>query len=299
LNLSDPAVRQSLLQKGIFSNEGPGSPSAAAPQGQATPQQGAGGVQLTYGQPVGAPLGSAGATGGLTQGALDLATDEAIQAGGKVPPGYARNKAAQVAILNNMAARAQQQGLTVPQMIQMGQTNKSQGSAFQAWNSGKPNSGAAATRSLSVAVDHIDQLGIAAQALQNGNVPLFNRISQAYSQQTGNAPPTNFAAMKNFVLDEVNKSIIGAGGGVGDREKASQILSNWNSPAQTTGAIAALHGLMAGQLNGLHQQFKITTGRDNFNDYVSPRALQMLQLHGAPSSAVPPDIQAILKKYGH
>lgn len=222
--------------------------------------------------------GSGGSAGGLSAQAIDLAARQGIANGGTVPAGYSRNRAAQAAITNRMAQLAQ--GQDVNGIIQAGQDTKSQGSAFKTWNSGRPNTGAAQVRSLGVAVDHLDQLGQAATALGNGNTPIFNRISQAYAQQTGKAAPNNFGAVKDFVLDEVTKAIIGAGGGVGDREKASQIVANWSSPAQSNGAIKQLQGLMAGQLHGLSAQYQQTTGRQDFERYVSPRAKQVLESHG-------------------
>jgi hypothetical protein len=155
-------------------------------------------------------------------------------------------------------------------------------------------------RSLDVAVTHLDQLQTLADALHNGNVPLFNRIGQQLAQSTGSAVPTNFDSVKQFVTDEVTKAVIGSGGGVGDREKAAEILSRVQSPAQLAGAIYQIKGLMAGQLKGLGQQYKNATGRDDFSSLVSDHTAKVLRLH-APQEAsggTPSDIRAIMAKYG-
>jgi hypothetical protein len=249
----------------------------------------------------------AGGGGGGGLSADTIKTQAALgikEYGGQVPPGYAKNRAAQAAIANEITKQIGGVG-GVDGAIASKQDYGSQTAAIKTWNSGKPNTGAAQTRSIGVAVDHIDQLSKAAQALNNGNTPIFNQVAQAYAKQTGKAAPTNFSAVKDFVLDEVTKAIIGAGGGVGDREKAAQIVSNWQSPAQSAGAIKQLHSLMAGQLHGLESQYEQTTGRQDFQRYVSPRAAKVLGLApqqrmtgtlSAPSQH-PSDIQAILQKY--
>lgn len=156
-------------------------------------------------------------------------------------------------------------------------------------------------RSINVAVDHLDQLQQAADALGNGNIRAFNGISNAFSAATGHPIPTNFDAIKNFVTDEVTKAIIGGGGGVGDREHAASIIARSNSPQQLSQAIGQIQGLMGGQLNGLERQYKGATGLDDFKQtWVSPRAQQVLAAHqpkqppaGATQTATGPNGQKI------
>lgn len=131
-------------------------------------------------------------------------------------------------------------------------------------------------RSLNVAVDHLDQLQLAAKALGNGNVQLFNSVSQGFANATGSPVPSNFNAIKNFVMDEVTKAIIGAGGGVGDRDKAAQVINQAQSPEQLAGSIYQVKKLMAGQLHGLQQQYEQGSGLKNFGDKLSPRTKQIL-----------------------
>lgn len=226
--------------------------------------------------------GSGSGAGGMSAAAIDLAAREGLAHGGVVPAGYSRNRAAQAAITNRMAEL--NGGGDVGSLVQAGQTTKSQGNAYQTWNSGRPNTGGVVVRNLNVATTHLDQAGQAMAALQNGDVPLFNRLSQALAQQTGRAAPTNFNAIKGFVTDEVVKGVLGNAGGVHDR--AQELIANWNSPAQSAGVIAQLQKLMGGQLSGLRQQYKQSTGRDDFEGYVSPRARQFLE--GGSGSRQPP-----------
>lgn len=240
-------------------------------------------------------MGGSGGAGGLAADTLTNAADYMIANGGKAPVGFSRNQAAQAALQNAFAARMKEKGLTMDDVIRGGQTTASQGNAFKAWNSGRPGTGAAVARTINVAIDHLDQTTQAAAALQNGNVPLFNRITNGWAKQTGAPAPTDFASVKDFVTDEVTKAILGNPGGVGDREKAAAILASWNSPAQTAGVIKRLQGLMAGQLHGLKQQYEVTTGRDDFGRYVSPRASSVLGSISTTTAAIPEGAKAMLK----
>lgn len=152
-------------------------------------------------------------------------------------------------------------------------------------------------RSISVAVDHLDLLGQAATALQNGNVQAFNSLGNSIAAATGNPAPTNFNALKQYVMDETAKAIIGGGGGVGDRDKAGAIISQAQSPQQLSGAIQQVQGLMGGQLQGLKRQYQDATGNTDFENKVSPRAAQVLGMHGQTSGPVrvssPQEAQAL------
>lgn len=134
-------------------------------------------------------------------------------------------------------------------------------------------------RSLNVAVQHLDQLGQLSQALGNGDMQAVNRLGQFIGQQTGSAAPTNFTAAKQLVGDEIVKAIVGAGGGVGDREEAARNISSASSPQQLAGVIQTYKGLMAGQLSGLKQQYEAGTGLKDFEKNLAPETVKQLQMH--------------------
>lgn len=151
-----------------------------------------------------------------------------------------------------------------------------QSAAAKAFATGKQGQ---AVNSLNVAVQHLDQLGQLADALGNGNVPLINKIGQAWTTQTGGPAPTNFNAAKQIVADEVVKAVVGSGGGVGDREQAAKAVQAAASPAQLKGVIQTYKGLMAGQLSGLRLQYKNSTGQDDFETHLSPTTQAELENH--------------------
>lgn len=144
-------------------------------------------------------------------------------------------------------------------------------------------------RSLNVAVQHLDQLGKLADALNNGDVPLFNKVAIAYQKQTGSAAPSNFDAAKKVVADEIVKAIVGSGGGVADREEAARSINSASSPEQLAGVIQTYQGLMTGQLNGIREQYKAATGRDNFESLLLPETRAKLEAHSAPPASTAPE----------
>jgi len=143
-------------------------------------------------------------------------------------------------------------------------------------------------RSFNVAISHLDSLEKAADALGNGDMQAFNKLGNSIAKATGKAAPNNFDGMKKIVTDEIVKAIVGAGGGVADREEASKTISSANSPAQLIGIMNSYRDLMAGQLNGLQQQYEQSTGRKDFQRLLSPESIQYLESHqnaAAPAAA--------------
>lgn len=140
-------------------------------------------------------------------------------------------------------------------------------------------------RSLNVAVQHLDQLGQLSDAMGNGNLQMVNKLGNLFATQTGSPAPTNFNAAKQLVGDEIVKAIVGAGGGVSDREEAAHNISAASSPQQLAGVIKTYQGLLSGQLVGLRQQYQKSTGLKDFEEFLAPETRAKLESHGAASGA--------------
>jgi hypothetical protein len=151
-------------------------------------------------------------------------------------------------------------------------------------------------RSLNVAVQHLDQLGQLSDALANNNVQAFNKLGNLYATQTGSPAPTNFNAAKQLVGDEIVKAIVGAGGGVSDREEAAHNISAASSPQQLAGVIKTYQGLLSGQLVGLRQQYQKSTGLDDFEEYLAPETRAKLENHASGATAGGPPRKVV--KFG-
>jgi hypothetical protein len=137
-----------------------------------------------------------------------------------------------------------------------------QSTAEKAFTTGKQGN---TVRSLNVAMSHLDVLDEAGKALKNGNMTDFNKLANNLAARTGNPAPTNFNEAKKIVSDEVVKAVVGAGGGVSDREEAAKAFNEANSPAQLSGAIKTAKKLLSGQLGGLKKQYETSTGKTDFD----------------------------------
>lgn len=234
-----------------------------------------------------------GGAGGLTDDAIQQAAEWAIANGGKVPAGYARNKAAQAAIQNRVASIANAKGMTVQQIIQGGQDIHSAGKVLDSFTSGKD---AQTVQALNNVTMHLATLGNLTDALGNGDVRAFNSIANRWAAATGKTAPTNFDAVKQIVGGEIVKVIAGAGGGQGDREQASAWINSANSPQQLKGAIANVKDLIGSQLHTLQNKYEAGTGRNDFARFLTPDVRRAWGV-GAGSNH-PADISAIMQKYG-
>lgn len=130
-------------------------------------------------------------------------------------------------------------------------------------------------QSMNVAVDHLDTLQEAANALKNGNLPLFNQIGNMYSKNTGSPKVTDFNALKSIVGSEVAKAVAGGATALGDREEIRAEINAANSPQQLAGVIEKYQKLMAGQVKGLKQTYE-SVGLKDFDDKLLPRTKKVL-----------------------
>ena len=123
-------------------------------------------------------------------------------------------------------------------------------------------------RSFDVAIDHLDTLKGAADALKNGDSRLLNTVRNRWREQTGSDLPTNFKALVPIVSGEIAKAVVGSQNALADREELRAGLQAAASPEQLNGVITGYKALMAGQLKGLRKQYEDTTGRKNFDSRV-------------------------------
>jgi hypothetical protein len=197
---------------------------------------------------------------------------------GTLPPmGMGKAAAAgRSAILNKAAELASGIDPTDQRKNQIGAKNElaSQGKAVKEFTSGKLGN---SVRSFNVSLSHLETLGTLADALHNGDAKMVNKVGNYFAEQTGGAAPTNFDAAKKIVGDEIVKAIVGSGGGVHDREEAARVIASANSPAQLKGAIDTYKELMRGQLHGLRQQYETSTGKNDFDRFLSPHAKEAVK----------------------
>lgn len=203
---------------------------------------------------------------------------------GTLPPmGMGKAAAAgRSAILNKAAELASGVDPTEQRKNQLGNKNEiaSQGASVREFARGKLGN---SVRSFNVSLSHLETLGNLADALHNGDAKMINKVGNYFAEQAGGAAPTNFDAAKKIVGDEIVKAIVGSGGGVHDREEAARVIAASNSPAQLKGSIETYKELMRGQLTGLRQQYETSTGKNDFDKFLSPHAKEAVK----PVSALP------------
>ncbi|WP_425254230.1 hypothetical protein ACPJXG_10875 [Janthinobacterium sp. NFX145] len=152
--------------------------------------------------------------------------------------------------------------------------------ALRGFSTGKEGT---ALRSFSVAVDHLETLGHMADALDNGNLQILNKVRNTWKQQTGAAAPTDFKAVKEIVGKEVVKAIIAGGGGVDERKEMSELMADAKSPQQLKGVVTHFLELMGAQRDGLLDQYERTTGRKDGKVVFSPSKKQPPETPAAPA----------------
>lgn len=137
-----------------------------------------------------------------------------------------------------------------------------------------------AVLALNNAIAHMDTLSELTDALQNGDVRQVNRIANLWASETGGPAPSNFDAAKGIVTEEVSKAVLPGGGGVQERLEIAANAQNAKSPEILKGVIKTWRKLLSGQMTNMRQQYKRTTGLDNFDEMMSPQALRELQGEG-------------------
>lgn len=149
-------------------------------------------------------------------------------------------------------------------------------------------------------LNHLGTIQELALAQKNGDIPLFNKLANAYAQQTGSPVPTNLKAAITLAAPEITKAITGSAGAVDDRLASAAVLDPNASPEQTLGSIATIQDLFGGRLQEAGRTYGLTGRQDFATKYLSPAAQKVLAAKQGTSSptGVPSDIAALLAKHG-
>jgi hypothetical protein len=224
------------------------------------------------------------ATGQFTPETIDVLARTYLATGTLPPLGMGKSAAAARMAVLNQATKLGMNPENAPSVsakdvagnvVTNKQTVGAQTQAIKAFSTGVQGK---QLNSMNVVSDHLDTMTKLADALQNNDLKAVNTVGQFIAQQTGSAAPTNFNAAKQIVSAEVIKAIVANGGGVEERLAAQQAFNSASSPQQLKGVIKTYKALIGGQLQGLKQQYKATTGRDDFDTRLSPGAKKTLPI---------------------
>ena len=104
--------------------------------------------------------------------------------------------------------------------------------------------------------DHLELLGKAAEALQNGDTQALNQLSNAFKQQFGQNAPTNFNAVKAMLAGELANVAKVTGATDQEIQEQKDNINRAASPDQIKGFIDTNHDLMDQKAYELFQQYQ-------------------------------------------
>jgi hypothetical protein len=229
------------------------------------------------------------ATGTLTPDTRDFLAQTYIQTGTLPPMGMGKGAAKMRQEVLDRAAQISMGGGTTAADAAGAVKVAKQDTAAQAATVKDFSSGVSSrkTTAISTALNHLDTVDKLADALNNGDVKVFNAVANTLGTQLGTTAPGNLKTAAGIVGAEVVKAIVANGGGVKEREEAANTFKDIKSPAQLKEAANVYRELLGGQLTTLAQQYETGTGRKDFNKKLSPAAVKLLG-PGAPVPAKTP-----------
>lgn len=146
-----------------------------------------------------------------------------------------------------------------------------------------------AIQATNTGLNHLATVKELALAQQNGDVRLFNELSNRLAKEMGQPAPTNLAAAISMVSPEVSKAVVGAAGGQEERAVMAKNFSGALSPAQAVQGIGVIEELMGGRLTESQRTYERTMGKRDFRDkMLSPAAQRVLDRARAKSGDVEP-----------
>jgi hypothetical protein len=147
--------------------------------------------------------------------------------------------------------------------------------------------------SLNTATVHLDNLGEAARALDNGSFRPGNAAYNAISKMFGSNAPTDFDSLKSAVAGEMANAMKGNATDIEIRT-IGQTLDRVSSPKQLAGVVNDFLHLNAQKLNTYQERYSQQIPGDTTYSPVLPSAAKVFEKHGigtgasAPSGATKP-----------
>ncbi len=118
---------------------------------------------------------------------------------------------------------------------------------------------------FNTATDHLNLLREAGEALNNGNIQVFNEYANRFATATGDPAPSNFESVKGAVAGELSKTFKGTGATDAEIGEINQTINQAQSPAQIQGAIDYYTRLMGSKVHALQLQYEAgKEGKPNF-----------------------------------
>lgn len=107
--------------------------------------------------------------------------------------------------------------------------------------------GADAFRQQETILHHAQVFSQIADALNNGNVQLANKLGNQFGAQFGSDQATNYKIAGQIFSAEVGKYLAGGQSTAEERKELSELIPSFSSPSQIKGGLATLSALVQGQ----------------------------------------------------
>lgn len=134
---------------------------------------------------------------------------------------------------------------------------------------------------FNTAVDHLNILSETADALNNGNMQVFNKYANAFANATGDAAPSNFETVRNAVAGELAKTFKGTGATDEEISLITSTINSSQSPSQLKSNINYYLKLMRSKLGALETQFNEgKKGKPAFNNDIDDIVKGLKKLNG-------------------
>lgn len=149
-------------------------------------------------------------------------------------------------------------------------------------------------RYINNAIQHIDVMQKAAEALGSGDMRGFNTIANALGKEFGVAAPTTFDGLRQIVGTEIERAATGGVGAAVDRDRLIESLDKANSPEQLADVFKNFKALFGGQAQSLKTQYESGTpdrpafrgdGPFSFDKKLLPQTQQELPGFDKPRTA--------------
>ena len=139
---------------------------------------------------------------------------------------------------------------------------------------------------FNTATHHLQLMAKLADALNNGNIPLINQLSNEWATATGSAAPTNFNGIRDAVAGELSRLYTGVGATQQEIANIESGVSNVQSPEQLAGIISTDLATMQGKIQASAEQYMMgTEGQPAFpEDIVPPPPAAPVPTPAAPAA---------------
>ena len=132
-------------------------------------------------------------------------------------------------------------------------------------------------RSLNTAVGHLDTLKQKAEALNNGGIPLWNKIANVGLSETGDKRVTEFNNAATAVESELAAVFKGMGATDQEIKQWRANLDASQSPEQLKGAIDTAVELMGSRLDALQSQYETGMGKQKDFKFLNDKSQKILK----------------------